>query len=126
MKKFQKEYKIKAKVTDVWKALTDPKTIDKWGAGPSVMSDKEGFEFKLWGGDIWGKNIEVENNKKLVQEWFGDKWDKPSIVAFTISEEDGTVNIKLDQRNIPDLEFEDIKMGWDEYYIGPLIEFVEK
>lgn len=43
----------------MWKALIDPKIIDKWGGGPSEMSSEIGFQFKVWDGDIYGKNIEV-------------------------------------------------------------------
>ncbi len=56
MKVIKQTYIIKAPLEKVWNALTDPKIIEKWGAGPAIMDSKEGTEFSLWGGDIfWEK-----------------------------------------------------------------------
>ena len=62
------EYVIDSPAAEVWNALTNTDYIEKWGGGPIKMDDKVGSEFSLWGGDIHGKNIEVVENKKLVQE----------------------------------------------------------
>lgn len=126
MKTIKQISQINASVEKVWEALTDPKIIDKWGGGPAKMSDKVGFEFSLWDGDIYGENIEVETNKKLVQEWFGGKWDKPSLATFALSSKNGKTTIELTQTDVPDAEFEDIEQGWKDYYLGPLKELLEK
>jgi len=126
MKSLDKNYEIKAELEEVWQALVDPKIIEEWGAGPAEMSDEVGFRFKLWDGDIWGKNIKVEKNKKLVQEWFSGKWDQPSVVEFVLNYEDGVATLNLKHSSIPDGEFEDISNGWDDYYIGPMKELLEK
>lgn len=117
---------INSSLDEVWKALTNPKYINGWGGGPAKMDDKEGTEFEFWGGDIHGKNIEVVPLKKLVQEWFGGKWDKPSIITFTLTEEKDAVKINLLHTDVPDNEAKDIDAGWKEYYLGPLIEYLEK
>lgn len=126
MKTIKQTYRINAPVEKVWQALTDPKIIDKWGGGPAKMSDKVGFEFSLWGGDIHGKNTEVNANKKLVQEWFGGKWDKPSIATFSLSSNKDQTKIELTQIDVPDGEFSDIEQGWKDYYLGSLKDLLEK
>ena len=83
-KTIKKVYKISATVDKVWNALVDPSVINEWGGGPSKMDSKIGTDFELWNGDIYGKNIEVVPKGKLVQEWFGGDWAKPSIVTFTL------------------------------------------
>lgn len=125
MKTIKQTYHIKAPVEKVWKALVEPELIGKWGAGPAKMDDKVGTKFSLWGGDIYGTNVEVVKEKKLVQEWFGGKWDAPSILTFTLNSKGDTTEVHLMQENIPDSEFEDIEQGWKDYYMGPLKEFVE-
>lgn len=125
MKTVKQTYKVKAPVEKVWKALVDPKEIDDWGAGPAEMDDKVGTEFKLWGGDIWGKNLEVEPAKRLVQEWYGGDWSEPSRVILVLKEDgDGTI-LDLDQTNVPDDEAKEIEVGWKKYYLGPLKEMLE-
>ena len=125
MKVIKQTYIIKAPLEKVWKALTDPKVIEKWGAGPAVMDNKEGTEFSLWGGDIFGKNIEVIPGEKLVQYWYGGKWDEPSKVLFTLTSNGDTTTVDLLHENIPDNEASEIESGWNKYYMGPLKDLLE-
>ncbi len=127
MKTIKQTYLINSAVNKVWQALTDAKLIEKWGGGPARMDDKVGTEFSLWGGEIWGKNLEVVPNKKLVQDWWskGEIKDKPSTVTFDLSEENGKVKLELTQTDVPD-EFEkDLDDGWRDFYLIPLKNFLE-
>ena len=125
MKAIRQTYRIKASIEEVWKALTDTKYIDGWGGGPAKMSDKVGSNFSLWDGDTHGKNIEVETNKKLVQEWFSGKWSKPSIATFNLSSKNDETTIDFTHENVPEEELEDIEQGWRDYYLGPLKDYLE-
>lgn len=125
MKSIKQTYTIHASVEEVWKALTDPKYIDGWGGGPAKMNEEEGFEFELWGGDVWGKNVEVIPSKLLVQQWFGGKWDKPSIATFKLSSKDNETRVDFTNNDVPDAEFPDIEKGWRDYYLGPLKDYLE-
>jgi len=125
-KTIKKVYKISTTVDKVWQALVDPVVIDDWGGGPSKMDSKIGTDFELWNGDIYGRNIEVVPKSKLVQEWFGGDWVKPSIVTFTLKNDNSYTILELEQIDVPDHEFEDIESGWDDYYIGPMKKMLEK
>lgn len=128
MKKITQTYRINASLEEVWQALVNPKEIVGWGGGPVKMDSSVGTQFSLWGGTIWGKNIEVVSHKKLVQEWYSKEdnvWEKPSIVTFTLVEEDGGVTLSLVHTGVPDENAKSIEDGWKEYYLGPLKEFVE-
>lgn len=125
MKSIKQTYEINASIDKVWDALVNPNIIEKWGGGPAKMSDRKGFEFELWGGEIYGKNIEIVKNKKLVQEWFSGKWDKPSIVTFLLSFSGNKTTVELIHTDIPDNEADDISKGWKDYYMIPLKQLVE-
>ena len=125
MKTIKQTYLINSSLGEVWKALTNPKYIDGWGGGPAEMDDKVGTKFEFWGGDIFGKNIEIIPLKKIKQEWFGGNWEKPSIVTFTLTEEKETVKIDLLHTDVPDNEARNIDEGWKEYYLGPLKKYLE-
>ena len=122
----KQEYNIKAPLSKVWDALIDPKIIDKWGGGPAKMSDKVGFEFSLWGGDIHGKNTKVIPEKLLAQDWMGGDWEDYSKLEFKLSFSSGVTTVELTQTGIPDSEFDDIADGWQRYYLGKIKEFLEK
>lgn len=127
MKALRQTYHIKAPVAEVWDALVNPKSIDAWGGGPDVaMDDKEGTEFSLWEGDIYGKNITVKKDKLLVQEWFGGNWDQPSEVTFILHKEKNGTKLEMLQEKIPDSEVDDIEEGWEDYYLGPMKHYLEK
>lgn len=126
MKSLEQSYEIKAPVEKVWQALVDPKIIDDWGGGPAEMDDQAGTEWKLWGGDIHGRNLEVEPNEKLVQNWYSGDWPAPSVCTFELSDRDGITTVNLTHVNIPDNEFDEVESGWRDYYLGPLKELLEK
>ena len=129
MKYIEQRYLIKAKPEKVWDALVNPKTIEKWGGGSAKMQGKVGFEFSLWGGDIYGKNLEVENPptgaKKLVQEWYGGEWELPSIVTFKLNTSNGYTEVILQHKDVPKDEVKSIAEGWRDYYLGPLKKLLE-
>jgi activator of HSP90 ATPase len=124
-KTIRKLYKISSPPDDVWQALVDPVMIDKWSGSSNKMDSEVGTNFELWNGDIFGKNLEVIPGKKLVQEWYGGNWPKPSKVTFTIKKDQNGTILELEQINVPDEQFEDIDIGWDEYYLGPMKEMLE-
>ena len=73
MKVFKKTFVLHADIEDIYAALTNPITIELWSGYPAVMEAVPGKEFSMWEGDISGKVLEIEPDKKIVQEWyFGD------------------------------------------------------
>ncbi len=125
MKTIKQSYLINSSIESVWKALVDPKEIEKWGGGPVKMDAKVGTKFSLWGGEIHGKNIEVAPLKKLRQEWYGGKWSEPSYATFTLSQEKGKTTVELLQQNVLDREEKDLADGWNRYYLGEIKRYLE-
>lgn len=127
MKPIHQTYKIKASVEKVWNAFINPATIDKWGGGPAVMSDKKGSKFNLWGKEIWGTNLEVIPLKKLKQEWYStDSPKHPTSVTFNFTSNGTTTKVELIHENVEVEHYKSISDGWHSYYLGPLKKFLEK
>lgn len=120
MKTIKQTYHIKAPIEEVWQALVDPKIIEKWSGSSAKMDDKVGTKFELWDGDIYGTNTEVIKNKKLVQDWYGGKWDKPSKATFLLKSKDGETDLELVHENVPDDGENDFDDGWKTYYLGEI------
>lgn len=119
--------KINALPEDVYAALTNPFAIELWSGYPAIMSTEPGSLFELWEGDIAGHNIEFEENRLIVQEWyFGDE-NINSIVTFRIFPR-GNRQTQLDivHTDIPDDAFDDMKEGWETGYLQPLKTFLEE
>ena len=126
MKDFKKYYIVPAPPEEIYIALTNPLTLELWTGEPAEMSTEPGSEFSLWNGDIAGKNLEFEENKKIVQEWyFGDQEEK-SIVTIKLHPHKKGTSVELIHSNIPEEDFEDFTEGWDESYFDSLIAFFEE
>jgi len=125
MKDFKKYFNIPAEPEEVFYALINPFTIELWSGYPAIMNAEAGTEFSLWEGDITGKNLEVEENKKIVQEWFfGDQAEKSIVTIKLFTDKKGT-QVEVVHQNIPDEDYDNIVEGWNEYYMGAIKAFFE-
>lgn len=123
MKDFKKYYTLPAAPEDVYLALTNPNTIHLWSGEEAHMSTEPGSEFSLWDGSILGKNLEFEEGRKIVQEWYFGEQEVPSIVTIKLHPSKEGTSVELRHTNIPDVDFEDITEGWDNAYFGSLQDF---
>jgi activator of HSP90 ATPase len=100
-----------------------------WTGDKAKMKPEPGSEFSLWDDSIVGKNLEFEENKKIVQQWyFGEEeTDTPSIVTIKLHPLKGTqTSVELRHTNIPDEVYDDIVSGWNESYFGELYDFYDE
>lgn len=125
MKFFKKYFIIPAPPEEVYLALTNPATIQLWTGEKAEMSTEEGSEFSLWDGSISGLNLQFEEGKKMVQQWFFGDQEEPSIVTIKLHVHKAGTSAELNHTNIPDEAYEDIVEGWVQSYFGLLNEFYE-
>jgi len=125
MKDFKKYYRIPATPEEVYIALTNPLTIVLCAGETTEMSTEAGSEFSMWEGSIVGKNIEFEEGKKIVQQWYFDGQPEASIVTIKLHPEKNGTSVELRHTNIPDAEYDGFAEGWDNSYFGPLAEFFQ-
>lgn len=90
------------------------------------MKEEPGTEFSLFDGDIAGRNLAFEKDRKIVQEWYFGDQEQESIVTITLTPDRFHTKIELHHTHIPDEAYEEIAYGWDHYYFGGLKEFFEK
>jgi activator of HSP90 ATPase len=125
MKSFKKYLPLPAPPDEVYLALTKAQSIQLWTGAEVEFTAEVGTEFSFWEGDIVGKNIEFEPNKKIVQQWyFGDEGE-PSIVTIKLHEDKKGTSLEFVQTNIPDEDYDDFTSGIEEYFLGGLADFFE-
>lgn len=125
MKDFKKYYILNATPEEVYAALTNPYTIQLWSGEPATMSDEPNSEFSLWQDSITGLNIEFEKDKKIVQQWYFGEQTEASIVTMKLFADKNKTSLELRHTNIPEEDYESIVAGWNEQYMGSLIDFYE-
>lgn len=126
MKDFKKYYIVSTTPDMLYKALTNPLIIQLWSGDEVIMEATPNTEFSLWSGDITGKNIAFEQDKKIVQEWYFGENAEPSIVTIILHEDKQRTSVELRHTNIPDEDYDDIVEGWNEQYFGALQDFYDE
>ena len=123
MKNFKQYFILPAEPQDIYRALTNPATIQLWTGEPAVMSTVPGEEFSLWEDSITGRNLSFEENRKIEQEWYFGQQELTSIVTIKLHPHKKGTSVELLHTNIPDEAFDEIVIGWMENYFGSLEEF---
>ncbi|MFW5756906.1 MAG: SRPBCC domain-containing protein [Tangfeifania sp.] len=122
MKDLKRYFLLGAGPKDVYNALTNKKMLEIWTGEDAVMEPVPGTEFSLFGGSISGLNLEFEENKKIVQQWFFGEQSEDSIVTIKLHPDKKGTSVELRHTNIPDDAFENISEGWEEDYFAALRE----
>lgn len=123
---YKKYLTLPAPPNEVYLALTKAQSIQLWTGAEVEFEEKPETEFSYWDGDIVGKNIAFEIDKKIVQQWYFGEDTEPSIVTIKIHPDGATgTSLEFRQTNIPELDFEDFTEGIEEYFLGGLADFFE-
>ncbi|HEX7367871.1 MAG TPA: SRPBCC domain-containing protein [Pelobium sp.] len=125
MRDYKKYFTLPAPPEEVYLALTIPLSIKLWSGAEAEMSTKANSEFSLFDGDIVGKNLEFEENKKIVQQWYFEGQDEASIVTMKLHEHKKGCSVELLHTNIPDEVYDEFVDGWETSYFGELYEFFD-
>jgi len=126
MPTIEQKYEMNATPEEVFDALVNPDTIQHWSGDEAKMGPDVGDTFTLWGGQMFGTNIEVVKNKKLVQEWCYDQWEAPSKVTFTLKPKGKKTIVELLHEDVPEKSLRSIDEGWDAYYLGAMKDMFEE
>ncbi len=126
MKDFKKYYSISAHPHEVYAALTNPISLQLMTGEKAIMSTEPGSEFSLWDGSIVGKNLEFEEGKKIVQQWYFGEDSSDSIVTIKLHLDKSATSLELKHSNIPDDDYDAIVEGWNYSYMASLIEFFDE
>ncbi len=126
MRDYKKYYIVHTTPDMLYLALTNPTIIKLWSGDDAEMSTIPGSEFSLWEGNICGKNLEFDTNKKIVQQWYFGEQELPSIVTIILHEHKQGTSVELRHTNIPDDDYDDIVEGWNDQYFGVLQDFYEE
>ena len=126
MPTIQQNYEMNASPEEVFEALVNPEIIQLWSGDEAKMSAEVGANFQLWSGQMFGINMEVVKNKKLVQQWNYTEWTEPSKVTFILKPKGKKTIVELLHEDIPEKSLKSIEQGWNDYYLGSMQEMFEE
>lgn len=93
---------------------------------PAKIDGRVNGEFTAWDGYIWGRFLELEENKRIVQAWRTGEFPedaKDSRVEVLLEETNGKTKVTLIHTDIPAGQAESYKTGWEDFYFKPMREY---
>ena len=120
---------IPASPREVYEAFIDAKKHSKFTGSRATIDPKVGGKFTAWDGYISGKNLELKDGKRIVQEWVTTEWPKdypPSRLELTFTKTKTGTEISMIHSAVPAEQKDELTQGWTEFYWEPLKKHFEK
>jgi activator of HSP90 ATPase len=120
---------IPATPNQVYEAYIDPKLHSKFTGSKATGKAVVGAKFTAWDGYISGKYLELEKDKRIVQEWVTTDWPEgylPSKVEFTLKATKEGTELTMKHSEVPTIQEDELKEGWTEFYWEPMKTFFIK
>ncbi len=114
---------------DIFAAWLSSEGHSAMTGSPAEVEAGSGGAFKAWDGYIWGKTLEMEPNRRILQAWRTSEFpeDSPDSRVEILLEAagDGT-KITLVHTDIPEGQGEGYKQGWEDFYFTPMRAYFSK
>jgi uncharacterized protein YndB with AHSA1/START domain len=122
---------IAADPAQVYELLADAGALSALSGMSGQAGRSAGAEFSAFDGHVTGRQIELEQGRRIVQAWRFPVWDdgRYSIVRFTLEPEDGGTVLVIEQDGEPDdldslgchlTWHEHLDANWPMFYLTPL------
>jgi activator of HSP90 ATPase len=119
---------FKASPHDVYEALMDEKIHAEFTEGEAAISRKLGGKFSTFDGYAEGINVELEQDKRIVQTWRAEDWPEGhySKITFTLTKAAAGTRLTFTQTGVPEEFADDVARGWKDYYWQPMKKMLDK
>jgi activator of HSP90 ATPase len=124
----QKEF-FHVKPVEIYDAFLNEQKHTAFTGAKATCDRRVGGKFTAWDGYIVGKNVTLENGRRIVQEWKTSEWPEgypPSLLEFTFKPKGDGTEIQMVQLNVPAVQAENYKKGWVENYWTPLKKYFNR
>jgi len=129
-KSIEQEIIIKCSPHEIYEVFMDSKKHSKFTESRAKISREIGGSFSIYEGAINGENVELIQDKKIVQTWRSEdeNWPKGyySTITLILEPADQGTLIKFKHVDIPEAAYNSVNEGWDIYYWDPLKKMLEK
>jgi len=124
--KFKIQAIIPASPKRVYEAWLDSEShAAMTGGSAAIISNEVGMPFAAHGAHLWGTNIELVSNQKIVQTWrttgFKSTDEDSKIEIYLEEHVDGTL-LTLTHSNVPEQEHQ-VEQGWVSHYFEPMTKY---
>ena len=117
---------LAASPEQIYVAWLNSKQHTAFTGAKATATKRKGGSFTAWDGYISGKNLELENNKKIVQQWRSTDFPKQaedSMLEVVLEKSGKGTKLTLIHSNIPEGQAESYKKGWKDFYFNPMKKY---
>jgi activator of HSP90 ATPase len=113
---------------EVYDAYVDPKKQSKFTGAKATGKPMVGGKFTAWDGYISGKYLELEDGKRVVQEWTSSDFPEGhnSKLELCFNKVPEGTELVMVHSNVPEEQANDAADGWIEWYWDPLKKYFSK
>ena len=125
MKKFTVSEWFPALPEEIYLAWLDSKGHSQMTGSPARISSQVGVEFETWDGYIFGKNLELEPGKRILQTWRTTEFDpseQDSLVEIVFEPFLNGTKVTINHSNLP-AHGSQYQQGWVDFYFQPMKEY---
>jgi activator of HSP90 ATPase len=110
----------------IYHVLLDARQFKACSGLAAEIDPKPGGWFKLFDGQIEGRNVELVPNQRIVQAWRPASWPAGvySIARFELVRRGAGMRIAFDHVGFPEDKQEQLASGWTEHYWEPLHKYL--
>jgi activator of HSP90 ATPase len=121
----ENDYKVPP--SRIYEVLLDAKQFAAMSGDTAEIEAKPGGAFRLFGGRIEGRNIELVPNQRIVQAWRPASWPEGvySIIRFELVPRDAGTHVIFDQAGIAADQWEHLSEGWRDHYFVRLHKYLD-
>jgi activator of HSP90 ATPase len=111
----------------VYQALLDEKQFSALTGATAEIDRNIGGAFRLFGGRVIGRNIELVPNQRIVQAWRALIWPSGvyAIVRFELAPNVSGTRVAFDEAGFPSENRDEHDVGWAKFYWNPLRKYLE-
>ncbi len=111
----------------IYEVLLDAKQFSAFTKDSATIERRQGGAFKLFGGRIEGRNIELAPNQRIVQAWREASWPSGiyTLAKFELVKAGSGSRIVFDQTGIAEADWGHLNEGWPIRYWEPLHKYLE-
>jgi len=122
------EVDFKAPPARIYTILLDAKEFAAFSHDTAEIRPEAGAPFKLFGGRIEGRNVELVPDRRIVQAWRPASWPAGvySIARFELVAKGSGTHLVLDHTGFPEENWEHFQTGWPGNYWDPMHKYLKE
>ncbi len=115
---------IPASPKEVYEAYVDPKKLSEVTGSKATGKPIVGGKYTAYDDSIFGKYVELEDGKRVVQEWSNNDYGYgPTRLELCFNKVPEGTELVMVHSEVPEEYADDTAEGWLEYFWNPLKEY---